>query len=284
MLEFTLGLEAEIKEKALSLGARAVGIASVKDINRFAPPGHRPDDLLKGAKSVIVIAGGEPSAGAWRAGEHRVLASIGYNRSPMSSAARRMSMFMEETYRHYTIPIPSGNKVGHTPYISLKLCAEHAGLGTRSMAGGVILNEKHGLLYFNGVITTMALEEDGALDEPVCPAPSCVSMWDKLETVPCIASCTDCLSGEIRDGRIESMTYRQDLCYTRAQSCSQDALQKLLLTAINEPDPENRRAILLGSHFVRAVRSVAYSSELSAQCFNCLKRCPLVLQKNHGMR
>lgn len=80
------------------------------------------------------------------------------------------------------------------------------------------------------------------------------------------------------------MAYRQDLCYTRAQSCSQDALQKLLLTAINEPDPENRRAILLGSHFVRAVRSVAYSSELSAQCFNCLKRCPLVLQKNHGMR
>ena len=105
-----MGLEAEIKEKALSMGARAVGIASVEEINRFAPPGHRPDDLLKGAKSVIIIAGGEPSAGAWRAGEHRVLASIGYNRSPMSSAARHLSTFMEDNYRHYTIRYRVGTR------------------------------------------------------------------------------------------------------------------------------------------------------------------------------
>jgi hypothetical protein len=32
----------QMKEEALGMGARAVGIASVEAINRFAPPGHRP--------------------------------------------------------------------------------------------------------------------------------------------------------------------------------------------------------------------------------------------------
>ena len=86
-----MGAESEIREKALAMGARAVGIASVEAINRIAPPGHRPDDLLKGAKSVVVLGGGEPTAGAWRTGTNRVLGSIGYNRSHLASDARQLS-------------------------------------------------------------------------------------------------------------------------------------------------------------------------------------------------
>ena len=78
----------EIKEKALSLGARAAGVASVDEINRFAPAGHRPDDLLRGAKSVVVLGGGEPTAGAWRSKSNRVLGSIGYNRNQLASSAQ----------------------------------------------------------------------------------------------------------------------------------------------------------------------------------------------------
>ena len=47
----------EIKDKALSMGARVAGVASVEAINRFAPPGYRPDDMLKGAHSVVVLGG-----------------------------------------------------------------------------------------------------------------------------------------------------------------------------------------------------------------------------------
>lgn len=92
----------EIKEKALAMGAKAVGIASVNAINRFAPPGHRPADQLKGAQSVVVLGGGEPTAGAWRAGTNRVLGSIGYNRGQLASAARQLSYFIEERYGYYT--------------------------------------------------------------------------------------------------------------------------------------------------------------------------------------
>jgi len=274
----------EIKEKALAMGAKAAGIASVKAINRFAPAGHRPSDLLKGAQSVVVVGGGEPTAGAWRTGTNRVLGSIGYNRSQLASVARQLSYFMEERYGYYTIPIPTGDWVGHYPYMSLKVCAEMAGLGTRSMAAGILLNPQYGLLYFNGVITTMPLPEDGPLGKPVCPHDSCVRLWEKKLTTPCLSSCPDCLSGEIKDGKIRWMEYRQDGCYPRAQTTAMDAFRKLLLEAVNEPDPEQRKAILFGSHFTRAVRSMAYSSELSAQCFNCLKRCPVVMKRVRGLK
>ena len=276
--------KAQIIEKALSLGARAVGIAAVDSINRFAPSGYRPDDILQGALSVIVLGGNEPTAGAWRSGTNRVLGSIGYNRSQLAAAARRLAYFVEDHLGYYAIPSPSGNRTGHYPYTSLKLCAEHAGLGTRSMAGGVILNPQYGLLYFNAVITTMPLEEDGPLSDPVCPHSSCVRLWEKKRTTPCISSCPDCLSGGIKAGRIHWMEYRQDCCYPRAQTAAMDAFQKLLLEAVNESDAERRKAILFGSHFTRAVRSVAYSSELSAQCFNCLKRCPVVKRRGRRLR
>ena len=273
-----------IKEKALSMGARAVGIASVEDISRLTPSGHKPEDLLKGAQSVVVLGGNEPTVGAWRTGTSRVMGSIGYNRGQMASAVRQLSHYIEDRFQYYAIPIPSGNWIGHYPYISLKVCAEMAGLGTRSMAAGILLNPKHGLLYFNGVITTMPLPEDGPLAEPVCPHNSCVRLWEKKQTTPCLSSCPDCLSGEIREEKIHWMEYRQDLCYTRGQTTAMDAFQKLLLEAVNEPDADRRKAILFGSHFTRAVRSIAYSSELSAQCFNCLKTCPVIIRRVRKLR
>ncbi len=276
--------EVEIKEKALSMGGRAVGIASVKDINGSAPPGHRPDDMLRGAKSVVILGGNEPTAGAWRSGANRVLGSIGYNRSQLASASRRLAYHLEDRFGYYAVPIPTGEWIGHYPYVSLKLCAEMAGLGTRSMAAGILLNPQHGLLYFNGVITTMPLHEDGPLAEPVCPHDSCVRLWEKKQTTPCLSSCPECLSGEIKDGKIHWMEYRQDCCYPRAQTTAMDAFRKLLLEAVNELEHDRRKAILFGSHFTRAVRSIAYSSELSAQCFNCLKRCPVIIKRARNLK
>lgn len=268
--------EKKIKENCVAIGAKVVGIASVEAINRFAPVGHRPDDMLPNAKSVIVIGEQGPTAGAWKATSHRVLGNIGYSRGQLPALVRRLAHFVEDSFGYYAISIPSEMRVGHYPSMSLKLCAEMAGLGTRSMAAGIILNEQYGLLFFNGVITTMPLKEDGPLDLPVCPHVACVKMWQKRKTTPCLSACPDCLSGDIQNGKIGWMEYRQDCCFPRAQTTSVDAFQKLLMKAINEPDAEQRKSILFGSHFVRTVRSLAHSSELTAQCFNCVKRCPVV--------
>ncbi len=57
-------LEEEIKQLGIQRGADQVGIASVARINEYAPPGHRPDDILIGAKSVVVFAGRVTPRGA----------------------------------------------------------------------------------------------------------------------------------------------------------------------------------------------------------------------------
>lgn len=269
--------EKDIKENGLSMGARVVGISSVQGINRFAPRGHQPDDLLRGASSVIVLGGAEPLAGAWKAKSNRVLGSVGYNPARLVAAARMLSYYIENRYGYCALPVPIGARTGSYPYLSLKLCAEMAGLGTRCMAGGIILNPDYGLLFFSAVVTTLPLTEDGPMKDPVCPHESCVRIWEKKGTTPCLSSCPDCLSGELKNGKIAWMEYKQDCCRPRAQEL--DLFQKLLAEAVNEDDSDRRRGILFGSRFSRSVRNLAYANELTAQCYQCLRRCPFILRR-----
>jgi hypothetical protein len=277
-------VEQEIKAEAVKAGATIAAIASADAVNAVAPPGHRPEDLLPGAKSVIVAAGGQPTAGAWFAGTARTQGSIGYNRSAASAAANKIAHVLEERYGYRAMLAPSGLKAGHYPYVSLKLCAEMAGLGTRSMAGGVILNPEYGLLYYGAALTTMPLEPDGPLMDAVCPQPSCWNMWQKRGVTPCLEACPVCLSGELTDGRIGWMEFRQDLCFSRAQTTAMDAFQKMLTEAMAEPDEERRKTIVYGSHFTRTLRTIAYSSELSAQCFECLRPCPVGRKRRYALK
>ena len=46
-------------------GALAVGVADLAAIERIAPPGHRPSDLMPRVKSVISVGVGGQTAGVW---------------------------------------------------------------------------------------------------------------------------------------------------------------------------------------------------------------------------
>jgi len=268
-------VEDQIKEQARQFGAWVVGIASAEDVNRYAPKGHRPEDLLKGAKSVIVVGIGVTSAGGWRTGRAREQASVGYNRAESPAVAQRIVGLIERNYGYYAILCPPGSANGRNPYLSLKLLAEMAGLGTRSMAAGIVLNQTYGLLYFGAAVTTMPLAADGPLETPVCPHSSCVKLWDRKATLPCLDSCPTCLSGELEGDAIKWMDYNQSHCLPRAQTTGMGSFQKLLLDAMDEPDARKRKMIVYGSHFSRAAASLAYSVEIVAQCFECVRRCPV---------
>ena len=51
-------LTSEIRELALRTGAELVGFASAESLEKQAPAGHRPSDLLKNARSVVILACG----------------------------------------------------------------------------------------------------------------------------------------------------------------------------------------------------------------------------------
>jgi hypothetical protein len=268
-------VEDAIKDQAKKLGAWVVGIARAEDVNKIAPKGHRPADMMRGTKSVVVVGTGVTSAGSWRAPSARVQAAIAYNRTLNIVIAQQLVPFIESNYRHAAMLCPPGSANGRHPYISLKLLAEMAGLGTRSMAAGILLNERHGLLYFGAALTTLELEPDGPLAEPVCPHPACVKLWAKKRVLPCLDSCPTCLDGELEDGAIQWMEYRQSYCLPRAQTSAMASFQKLLLEAMDEPDAQKRKMIVYGNHFSRAVASLGYSAELVGQCFECMRKCPV---------
>ncbi len=167
--------------------------------------------------------------------------------------------------------------VGLNASISLKLCAEMAGLGGRSMAGGVILNRELGLLNLYACITTLPLKADEPLSDSPCPHPSCVKLWERKGTTPCLSACPECLSGEIAEGEISWMRYDRRICSTRAQNLSESSLLHVLLETVNESDAADRKHILFGSFARRAIQAVAYS-QVFAQCVECLRACPICVR------
>ena len=46
-------------------GALAVGVADLDALERIAPPGHRPSDIMPRVKSVIALGVGGQTQGAW---------------------------------------------------------------------------------------------------------------------------------------------------------------------------------------------------------------------------
>ena len=269
-------LEDELKLFGTDRGAEQVGIASVVDINRYAPPGHRPEDILIGAKSVIVLAGYMTFHGAWRSPNYQTH----YFNKDFSRIHTRivkdMAKFIESEYGYYAladVPQP----VGLYPSLSFKLCAEMAGLGTRSMAGGIILNRELGFINFAVCVTTMPLKADGPLEEPVCPDTSCVKLWGKSGTVPCLETCPECLSGELEAGRIKWMRFDRRICSTRPQNHSHVSFARLLLEASREPDPEMRRSMLLGSFSRNAFQAIS-SGAVTGQCGECVRNCPIAIR------
>jgi hypothetical protein len=267
--------EEEIKDFGLRRGADQVGIASVADINRYAPPGHRPDDILIEAKSVIVFTGHTTPRGAWRSPDYRTHYENRAFPRIRGGIAMDTAKFIETKYGYYSIgQIPP--PLGLNPSLSLKLCAEMAGLGTRSMAAAIIINHKLGLMNFSVCVTTMPLNADGPMSEPVCPHPSCVKMWAKQGTTPCLQACPECLSGELEGKRIKWMRYDRRICSTRAQNHGMGALQRTLLEVSSEPNREVRRSALLGS-FTRGLMEAIAAGGVTGQCGECLRDCPVCM-------
>jgi len=268
--------EKKIKEFARKSGSLITGIASVSSIDEEAPKGHRPSEVLEGAKSVIVVGGGKINLGAYKS----PMAYIpGYISSVKVSGVHRIAFkladFIEKEFNHYAIFSPQALSGANQPVIDDQLCAIKAGLGTRAIAAYRVLNKTHGFLNYASVITTMPLESDTPIKKPICPAPECVEMWEESQTTPCLQVCPQCLKAEIKDGTIKKIKFNRMIHESRSQTTSTSAFQKILLEALNETDPEKKKMMLLGDFFSRTIRSMAYNYNLSNTTVECLRVCPV---------
>src|SRR5947207_6254533 len=263
-----------VKAIGLEAGARVVGVAAAEAFRAGVPEGYRPEDILPGARSVVVAGGDGPTAGAWRSPDHRVMEITGYDLRE-NVAIHAMCDYIERDHGHSAVQPPPLPAHGHEPPMSMMHAAELAGLGSRSLAAHIILNPEYGLLYYAALITTLPLEPSPPLAEPACPHPGCVAMYKRIGTTPCLRGCPACLTGSVKDNRIERSTYDRERCHSRAQTYGIGSFQKSLLQIVNEDDPARRPARLHGDLSTKTIQSIGFFRDSIAQCFECMRVCPV---------
>jgi len=270
----------ELRDYAHSRGAAAVGFVDVALVEQFSPPGHGPRDLLPRAKTVISIGVTGPTQGTWRT-PAKVMTLIGTNVSRIYRVALGLAFRIEDTFGYRSIYCPphvDPERGARHPMQSLKLHAELAGTGARSMAGDILLHPEFGMLYYGSVFTEMPLPSDKPLEENPCPAPSCVALYEQSGRTPCMTNCpVQCLSGSIDDkGEIAEMHFDMYRC---AELCQQyENMPTLIERAMEGEDKLEREELLYGgesqSFFYKATAGV----DTNAQCFECMRVCPIATQ------
>lgn len=273
------GLKEQVYSYGTHIGALTVGVADAHAFTE-APEGYRPEDLLPGAKTVVVLGGSPPRAGDWISPLPELQETMGTG-DRVNAMGRKMASFIEDKLGYYALFVPPGLNRGNRPFLSIMYAAELAGCGTRSLAGP-ILHQEYGMLYYTAVVTTLPLPPDKPLAKPVCPSPSCIEMWQKEKTVPCVKVCPakqgGCLDGRIENDRYVERLYDIQRCTTRVYNHWIPAFQKTLEEALNVSDQEARKMILYGTSFTRTLWAITYSASNQAQCFECIRVCPVGLE------
>lgn len=178
-----------MKEKIKNTFKDRLTTIGFSSIDRFynAPKNHHPANILKNAKTVIVIAKNIPKG---------IINTINYtqhfiHRSQHSIYQQLDNLSLEiikiiENESYNAIPIPAFvpltiNKYMPRGILSLKHAAVNAGIGLFGK-NDLVYNEKYGsLLRFAAIITDMKLEPDQLIDKKTyCPE----------ECEICIKSCS----------------------------------------------------------------------------------------------
>jgi epoxyqueuosine reductase QueG len=267
-----------ILDYCLRKGALAAGVADLAALEQIAPPGHRPSDIMPKVKSVISLGVGGQTQGAW-AVPAKAMGYFGSTETRAYTIAYGAAFFIEGRYQTpaiYCPPDMDNEKGPRVPLQSLKLHAEVAGIGARSMAGDILLHPEFGYMYFASIFTELELPPDRPMAENPCPAPSCVSMFRQIGRTPCQKFCpVQCLSGEIgEDGRQAEMHYDMAACAEMSQQY--EAVPALLERAMAAEDAQGREDALFDpDNKMLWYKMSVGSGGLLAQCFECMRVCPI---------
>jgi len=259
-------------------GALAFGVADVDTLEKIAPKGHGPRDMLPRVKSVISIGVGGGTKGAWAA-DAKTLAYIGDTETTAYRIAYGLAFMIEREYGARAIFCPPDmdpEKGARTPMQSLKLHAEIAGIGARSMAGDILLHPEFGMMFYASVFTELEIPADAPMENNPCPHPSCVKLYKKSGKTPCMQFCpVDCISGTIsEDGKVAEMHYDAHACATMSQQY--EAIPNMLLDMVDAKDPiERGMAVHSPENQLIWYKLSIGSGELLSLCYECMRVCPI---------
>jgi hypothetical protein len=232
-------------------------------------------------KSVIALGVGGQTQGAWSV-PAKAMGYFGSTETRAYRVAYGCAYYIEGRYGFRTIYCPpdmdpdAGPRV---PLQSVKLHAEVAGIGARSLAGDILLHPDYGYMYFASIFTELELPPDSPMAENPCPTPSCVELYRKSGQTPCMKFCpVQCLSGEIdANGKQAMMRYDMAACAEMTQQF--EAVPGILhevASAENAVDREH--ALFDPDNKILWYKMSVGSGGLLAQCFECMRACPIATQ------
>ena len=274
-----------MRDYVMKKGALAFGVADVQTLEKIAPQGYGPTALLPRVKSVISLGVGGGTRGAWAA-DAKTLAYIGDTETMAYRIAYGLAFMIERKFGARAIFCPPDmdpEKGARTPMQSLKLHAEVAGIGARSMAGDILLHPDYGMMYYASVFTEMTVPPDQPMTENPCPHPSCVKLYDQTGQTPCMRFCpVDCLSGSVdENGKLEEMNYDAHAC--AAMSQQYEAIPNVLLDMMDAKDPiERGMAVHSPENQLIWYKLSIGAGELLSLCYECMRVCPIA--KEGGLR
>ncbi len=270
-----------LRAYATKKGALAFGVADATVLEKISPEGHGPSSIMPKARSAISIGIGGPTQGAWDSSA-KTMGFIGSTEAMAYSITYGLAFFIESRLGYKAVYCPPdldpefGSRI---PMQSLKLHAEVAGIGARSMAGDILLHPEFGMLYYGSVFTDMPLEPDAPLAQNPCPASSCVKIQKQTGQTPCQKFCpVQCLSGDIdEEGKIKEMVYESHKCAEMSQQY--DAVSRVLGDAMAAETPLGRESVLYeAQNQVLWYKLATGASELFALCYECMRVCPINTQ------
>jgi epoxyqueuosine reductase QueG len=257
---------AEVKEKAVVCGAHLVGVASAEVVQRHAVPGSRngPLDVLKGARSVVVVArrllSGMSREVAWDnrnvhyAGE-MILSSV-------EALTYEVVRFLED-HDFPSIMVPSAYSRSHqvdiaTKALSLPHLAVEAGLGTLGLNLQLLTPEFGPRVVLGAVLTTAELEPDAMREQALCRGAECGR---------CLLACP----GEA----VGAWKLELERCRPYSSPYGYQFVERHVERILDAPDREARREAARSTETLMVWQSMLRGVGIYSGCTRCYDVCPV---------
>jgi len=167
-----MDITSEMKEWVKQRGIDLVGIASAEVLNKKAPEGHRPKDLLPGALSVVVMGMRWPDSLIEGLPDRRDIYSrfMLVMRDEMDAITFGLSRLLQGL-KYKAIPIPNSDPYDLTNLIGIishKHAAVEAGLGEFGLSNLLLTPEYGPRIRLVSVITNAPLDFGRPISENLC--------------------------------------------------------------------------------------------------------------------
>ncbi len=170
-------LSKRLKKKAIDLGADVIGVAGNKGFGQ-APEGHRPEDILKGARCVISLGFAQPNTVIQKAMPTQYTRNIFTVASLADQVAHLLTLWIEKQ-SYEAIPISARGMymaamVGELRGdLSHKHAAVLAGLGEIGVNSLLVNQEFGNRLMLSSVVTNAPLVQDKPFSDKLCLGEKC---------------------------------------------------------------------------------------------------------------